>query len=115
MIKVAICQMGASKTAPENLATIVRMTEQAVENGGKLDLICFPEYCYFLPSQQSEAQQPEMIPGTYTETMSNLAKSIPSIFWRGAFLSVRQTEGFITPLCSSIAGERSSEITARLT
>ena len=87
MIKVAICQMGASKTSKENLQTITNMARKAKEEAGdKLDVIVFPEYSYFAPDQQSESQMPENIPGDFSNAMCALAKELNVNLIPGSFM-----------------------------
>lgn len=73
MVRVALCQMGANASAHENLKKIETMVEQAMRTEPDLDLICFPEYCYFVPTQLSSQQPAEQIPGKFSEKMSSLA------------------------------------------
>ena len=87
MFKVAICQMGATKSAKENLQTIIDMSTQAAEGaGGRLDAILFPEYSYFAPDQKSDTQKPEEIPGPFSEAMCALAKKLNVNLIPGSFM-----------------------------
>ena len=87
MIKVAICQMGASKTAQENLQTITNMAHKAKKMAGNhLDVIVFPEYSYFAPDQQSDTQVPETIPGKFSEHMCQLAMDLNVNLIPGSFM-----------------------------
>mgnify|MGYP000876387580 CR=1 FL=1 len=110
MIKVAICQMGASGTAPENIQKIIRMTEHAVEESKNLDVVCFPEYCYFEPDQQSAIQIPEPIPGPYTNAMCSLAKRLHVNLIPGSLMTCADSGKYYN---SSVFINRDGEIIAR--
>lgn len=110
MVKVAICQMEASGTGAENIEKIRRMTKTAVENGGKLDVVCFPEYSYFAPRRRSEEQQPEPIPGRFTEAMCAIAKEFHVNLIPGSFLSQAESGKFYN---TSLFINREGEILAR--
>jgi predicted amidohydrolase len=91
MIHVAIVQMCASGPKEENLATIRQMVKKAVDGIKTLDLICFPEYCYAVPTAGSSLKLAEGIPGTYTEAIAKLSKEYRVNISAGSF--VEKAEG----------------------
>jgi len=91
MVHIAIVQMCASGSKDENLALIQQMVKKAVEGTKKLDLICFPEYCYAVPTAESSLKLAEGIPGTYTESLAKLSKEYRVNISAGSF--VEKAEG----------------------
>lgn len=56
MVQIALCQMGSVGTPEENQAEMERLFLEAVRDAGrKLDLIVFPEYCYYTPMDREDA------------------------------------------------------------
>ena len=75
MIQVAICQRSGAGSREHNLAGITAMVEKAMAHNPKLDVIVFPEYCYYAPTNLEESKSvAEMVPGPFTEAISALAR-----------------------------------------
>lgn len=55
MIKVAICQCGSIGTPAENQERMEELFLNAVNGADKLDLVVFPEYCYYTPLDRDES------------------------------------------------------------
>lgn len=89
-INVAVVQRSGAGTTQENLKKMTSLVESAANNYQKLDVIVFPEYCYYAPTTMEESKKvAEEIPGPFTEAMSALAKKhhvniIPGTFVENA-------------------------------
>ena len=86
MINVAVIQMCASGTKTENLEMIREMVAKATTGRDGLDLVCLPEYCYGVPNESSALEMAENIPGTYTDAISELARSHRTNISAGSFV-----------------------------
>ena len=86
MVKVAICQMGSTGTAKENVKKITEMAQRAVCEEGGVDVICFPEDSYFDADARSEEQGPEPVPGYFSNAMCSLAKKLRVNLIPGTFM-----------------------------
>ncbi|QNL45292.1 hypothetical protein H8790_04550 [Oscillibacter hominis] len=103
LIKVAICQRGATGATPqENLEKSLEMVERAAEGMPGLDLILLPECNNFLAHSREEFQRiAEPIPGPYTDAMAELAKKLHVNLLPGSITEqaeggkVRNTAAFI--------------------
>ena len=91
MINVAVAQRNSDGTANENLLGMTAMIEEAVENSKNLDIIVFPEYCYYAPDTIKESSQAEDIPGEFTEAIGELARKYKLNIIPGSF--VEKAEG----------------------
>jgi len=89
MIRVALCQTDTKKTAKENVESIGCMVERAVIEGDKVDVVVFPEDCYFDVDAPNEGEGPEPLDGYFVTQMRVLAKRhhvnlLPGSFMRMA-------------------------------
>lgn len=78
MIQVAICQCGSVGTPEENQQTMEQLFLQAVQDHPKLDLVVFPEYCYYAPLDREESVQVAIDlsrPHPFVERMRELART----------------------------------------
>jgi predicted amidohydrolase len=85
MIHVAMIQMCASGSKEENLTTLQRMIQEAVEGTKALDLICLPECCYVIPTPESSDKLAEKVPGVFSEAMARMAKTYGVNISAGSF------------------------------
>ena len=89
-VKVAVVQRSGAGTTQENLRGMTSMVEKAVDTIHDLDVVVFPEYCYFAPTTMEESKRvAEEIPGPFTDAMASLAKKhnvniIPGTFIENA-------------------------------
>lgn len=74
-IKVAAIQLAADASKVQNLEKVVRMIGEAVARYDPLDLIVLPEYCYGEPTAETVTQMAESIPGPFSETMREQART----------------------------------------
>jgi len=87
MIRVAVVQMCANGTKEQNLAKLRELFAKAVAGRDGLDVVCFPEYCYYAPCNATEAQAAaEDVPGVFSEAMSELAKQYHVNVMTGTFV-----------------------------
>ena len=87
MIKVAIAQRSGAGTTEENLKGMTAMIEEAVENSKNLDIIIFPEYCYYAPTTIEESKKvAEDVPGEFTEAIGELARKYKLNIIPGSFV-----------------------------
>jgi len=87
MIKVAIAQRNSTGTAEENLKDMTTMIKEAVEKSKDLDIIVFPEYCYYHPTTIGESMKgAEDVPGVFTESMGKLARKYNVNIIPGSFV-----------------------------
>ena len=92
MIKVAIAQRSGAGTTEENLKSMTAMIEEAVKNSKNLDIIVFPEYCYYHPTTIEESKKvAEDVPGVFTEAIGELARKYKLNIIPGSF--VEKAEG----------------------
>jgi len=92
MIKVAIAQRSGAGTTEENLEGMTAMIEEAVESSKNLDIIVFPEYCYYAPTTIEESKKiAEEVPGEFTEAIGKLARKYKINIIPGSF--VEKAEG----------------------
>ena len=56
-VNVAIVQRSGAGTTDENLREMSRLVEEAVKSFPHLDVIVFPEYCYFAPTTMEESKK----------------------------------------------------------
>lgn len=89
MIHVALCQMGSVGTREENQAEMERLFLEAVNHSrAPLDLIVFPEYCYYSPTDKEDAKKHAIDltkPSTFIDRMKELAKEHHVNFIPGSF------------------------------
>lgn len=90
-MKAAICQCGSTGTPEENADKMEQMFKTAVEEQKDLDLIVFPEYCYYSPVDKTDAlgvaidlDTNELHP--FIKRMKNLAKTCHVNFIPGSFV-----------------------------
>lgn len=78
MVQVALCQMGSTGTEQENQAEMERLFLEAVgQSKTQLDLIVFPEYCYYTPVDKEDAKRAAIDlekPHPFIERMKELAR-----------------------------------------
>lgn len=91
MINIAVIQMCSSGLPAKNLKLITELVAKATQSSNNLDLICLPEYCYGVPNESIALKIAEDIPGTYTDTISELAKTHKVNISAGSF--VEKAEG----------------------
>jgi len=90
-IKVALVQRSGSGTPEENLKKMRVLIEEAVNGCKDLDVVVFPEYCYYAPTSLEESKKvAEEIPGAYTNTMGALAKQYNINIIPGSFIENAQ-------------------------
>lgn len=86
-VNVAVVQRSGAGTTHENLTEMTSMVETAVNTFPKIDVIVFPEYCYFAPTTMEESKKvAEEIPGPFTDTMAALAKKYNVNIIPGTFI-----------------------------
>ena len=74
MIKVAAVQMGASTSAGDNLRRMKDYVVEACTHTPDLDVIVFPEYCYYEPHTAQDALDHALtVPGPLTDALAELA------------------------------------------
>ena len=79
--------MLAAGTARENLEKIKALVKKAIDGTQALDIVCFPEYSYFVPRNKSKSLAiAEDIPGMFTEAISSLAKKYSVYILSGTFV-----------------------------
>lgn len=92
MVQVALCQMGSVGTPEENMAEMERLFLQAVENSrAELDLIVFPEYCYYTPVDKDDARRIAIDvsrPHPFIDRMKELAREYHVNLIPGSFAAV---------------------------
>lgn len=92
MVQVALCQMGSVGTPEENMAEMERLFLQAVENSrSELDLIVFPEYCYYTPVDKDDARRIAIDvshPHPFIDRMKELAREYHVNLIPGSFAAV---------------------------
>ena len=92
MVQVALCQMGSVGTPEENMAEMERLFLQAVENSrAELDLIVFPEYCYYTPVDKDDARRIAIDvsrPHAFIDRMKELAREYHVNLIPGSFAAV---------------------------
>ena len=86
MVKVALCQMGSTGTAEENVKKMIGMAEKAAQEENCLDVIVFPEDSYFDADARSDAQGPEPLDGYFVTQMCALAKRLHVNLIPGTFM-----------------------------
>lgn len=86
MVKVALCQMGSIGTSKENVKKMITMTTKAVEEGGHIDVVIFPEDSYFDADASSDEQRPETLDGYFVTQMCSLAKKLHINLIPGTFM-----------------------------
>lgn len=92
LIRAAVVQRSGAGTTEQNLKGMTSLIEEAVETCSKLDVIVFPEYCYYAPTTMEESKKvAEAVPGPFTEAMSKLAKKYHVNLIPGSF--VEKAEG----------------------
>ena len=74
LIKTAVVQMGAEGTKTQNLATALRLIDEAASRFGSLDLLVLPEYCYGEPTADNVGEMAESLPGPFSEAMAEKAR-----------------------------------------
>ncbi|MEA4932680.1 MAG: nitrilase-related carbon-nitrogen hydrolase [Lawsonibacter sp.] len=113
MIKVAICQCGSLGTASENLENMVRLFKKAMEGNINVDVVTFPEYCYYSPLDINESRQVAIDldqPHIFLDTMKALAKEYHVNLIPGSFVT-RADDGRVKNTIVFI--NRDGEIIAR--
>lgn len=86
-VNVAVVQRSGAGAKQENIREMTFSVETAVKNFPQLDVIVFPEYCYFAPTTMEESKQAaEEIPGPFTKAMSTLAKKYNINIIPGTFI-----------------------------
>jgi predicted amidohydrolase len=92
LIRVAVAQRSAAGTTQQNLTGMIDMVKEAVSNRSNLDVIVFPEYSYYAPTNIEESRKvAEDVPGPLTETMGELARKYSVNIIPGSF--VEKAEG----------------------
>ena len=87
MVEVALCQRSSAGTKEHNLREITKMIEEATAYNPKLDVIIFPEYNYYAPTNLKESKEvAESIPGPFTDAISALAKKHSVNIVSGTFI-----------------------------
>lgn len=111
MVQVALCQMGSTGTPEENLAEMERLFQEAVnQSGNKLDLIVFPEYCYYAPVDKEDAKRVAIDLDTahpFIERMKELAREYQVNLIPGSF-AAKAAEGKISN--HSVMIDRNGEV-----
>ncbi len=87
MVKVAVVQISSAGTAKESLNNMIFNIEEAARKSKDLDVIVFPEYCYYHPTNSSESDKNgEYVPGAFTEKISELARRYQVNIIPGSFV-----------------------------
>jgi predicted amidohydrolase len=106
LIKTAVVQMGAEGTKEENLATALRLIDEAVERFGELDLLVLPEYCYGEPTAKNVKEMAESLPGSFSEAMAAKARAHKVNLVAGSFAEAAPDgRAYNTTLIFDRAGE----------
>lgn len=93
LIRVAVAQRSGAGTTKQNLTGMIDMIEEAVNNSNNLDVIVFPEYCYYAPTNIEESRKvAEDVPGPFTETMAELARKYSVNIIPGSFIEKAEGE-----------------------
>jgi predicted amidohydrolase len=77
MIQVAICQCGSVGSPEENQETMENLFLEAVKGNPNLDLVVFPEYCYYTPEDRADSLRVAIDlekPHPFVDRMKELAK-----------------------------------------
>ena len=107
MVKVAACQMCSNGTPQENLAKMVKFTEQAAQEN--IDLLLFPEYAYYSPVDLADSQKNmEDQNGRMVTTFRELAAKYKINIQPGSFSE--KVEGKDKPYNGTVFISRSGEI-----
>lgn len=92
MVHVALCQMGSIGTPEENQAEMERLFLEAVNHSKTdLDLIVFPEYCYYTPLDREDARSAAIdlsSPHPFIKRMKELAAEYHINLIPGSFAAV---------------------------
>lgn len=110
LVHVAMVQRSGAGTPGSNLKEMSVLVEKAVQVSPKPDVVVFPEYCYFAPTNLEESQKhAETIPGPFTDAVSELARKHKVNIIPGTF--VEKAEGGKV-FNSCVFVDRKGEITA---
>ncbi|MGE4485595.1 MAG: carbon-nitrogen hydrolase family protein [Oscillospiraceae bacterium] len=74
MVKIAAVQMCAGPSPEDNLSRMKECIFKAALTCPDLDVIIFPEYCYFVPNGPAEALKTAVtVPGPFTDSLADYA------------------------------------------
>lgn len=86
-IRVAVVQRSAAGSSKDNVNAMASLVENCVRDCRNLDVIVFPEYCYYAPTTMEESQKiAEEIPGFFTDSMAALARKYQVNIIPGTFI-----------------------------
>ncbi len=88
MIQVAICQCGSVGSPEENQKTMEGLFLEAVAGNPNLDLVVFPEYCYYTPEDRADSLRVAIDlskPHPFVDRMKELAKEYKVNLIPGSF------------------------------
>jgi predicted amidohydrolase len=86
-IKIVLVQRSGAGSPKENLEEMKVLIKEAAKGCNDLDVVVFPEYCYYAPTSLEESKKvAEEIPGTYTNTIGSLAKKYNINIIPGSFI-----------------------------
>lgn len=86
-IKVAVVQRSGAGSPKDNLSAMASLVESCVRDCRNLDVVVFPEYCYYAPTTMEESQKvAEEIPGFFTDSMAALARKYQVNIIPGTFI-----------------------------
>lgn len=110
IVRVAMIQRSGAGTPESNLKEMSELVERAVQVSPKPDVVVFPEYCYFAPTNLEESRKyAETIPGPLTESMAALAKKYQVNIIPGTFVEKAES-GKVLNACVFV--DRQGEIAA---